>query len=211
MRLILTSNFPRPGNDEVAAYMHDELGVTRVAWISGTPDMERFESARTEFAGHGFHDLRPLPLAARLPAGLTPSTALYFSGGDPAAFRAALAGSAIESWIKRLAASPLVLIGASGGAMQFTPNVSLFRLMSCSVQEVLAQRSGHRALGLVPFEILPHFDRQPAELREKARRYSEQVDEAIWCVADGAAVATTSAGAVVRIGAVSCLRGGDFS
>ncbi|NDG42093.1 MAG: hypothetical protein EBY28_22675 [Betaproteobacteria bacterium] len=122
-----------------------------------------------------------------------------------------MAGSAIESWIKRMAASPLVVIGASGGAMQFTPNVSLFRLVSCSLQEVLAQRSGHRALDLVPFEILPHFDRQPAELLEKARRYSGQVDHAIWCLADGAAVATTSGGTSVRIGSASCLYGGDFS
>ncbi len=64
---------------------------------------------------------------------------------------------------------------------------------------------------MVPFEILPHFDRQPAELLDKARHYSEQMDHATWCVTDGAAVATTSGGTVVRIDSVSCLRGGEFS
>ena len=97
-----------------------------------------------------------------------------------------------------MTASPLFFIGASGDAMQFTPDVSLFRLVSCSVQEVLVQRSDHRALDMVPFEIFPHFDRQPDELLDKARHYSEQMDHATWCVTDDAAVATTSGGTVVH-------------
>jgi peptidase E len=211
MRIILTSNFPRPGNDAVAAYLRDEAGMSHVAWISAASDPQRLESARAEFAGYGFRDLAPLPLTTEPLPGLAASTALYFSGGDPLAFRAVLAGSAIESWITNPRSGLRVLIGASGGAMQFTRNISLFRLTAHSLQDVLTQRANHRALGLVPFEILPHFDRQPAELVEAARRYSEHVDHAIWCLADGAALIATSDHAPATIGAVSCLRGGRFS
>ncbi len=92
--------------------------------------------------------------------------------------------------------------------MQLTPNLSLFRLLKHDVAEVLDQRKDHAAMGLVPFEILPHCDRQPAELMAAVLAYSRAIDTDIWCLDDGAAVVQEPDGSLRTIGNARCLRDG---
>ena len=196
MRIVLTSNFPRPGNERVADYLRAIECLSSIAWCAAGPDAMRFADAQAEFSGYGFDDVRWLSADA--------ASAVYLSGGDPLAFRAALLQSPLPA--QRFA----TLVGASGGAMQLTPNLSLFRLTHHDVRLVLEQRDDHAAMGLVPFEILPHHDRQAPELLAAVRQYSAAIDNDIWCLADGAAVVREADGSIVCIGEARCLRGGVF-
>ena len=196
MRVVLTSNFPRPGNERVADYLRAIEGLSSIAWCAALPDAARFAEAQAEFSAYGFDDVRLFSPDA--------ASAIYLSGGDPLAFRAALRQSPLP-------AQPFAtLVGASGGAMQLTPNLSLFRLMHFDVGLVLEQREEHAAMGLVPFEILPHHDRQTPELLAAVRQYSASIDNDIWCLADAAAVVREADGSIVCLGDARCLRGGTF-
>ena len=208
MRVMLSSNFPRPGNEAIAARLQRE-GVERIHWLAGSPDEQRYQSACAEFATHDFVDVQAV-VAGTLDIGvLSAADGLYFSGGDPLVFSATLARSTVAAQLARFTES--CLLGASGGAMQLTPNLSLFRLQQHSVAEVLQERDRFAALGMVAFEVLPHSDRHPPSLLDAVRHYSEGVDNDIWCLADGAAVWQDANGSLSVIGDARCLRRGEFA
>jgi|688.fasta_scaffold679388_2 hypothetical protein len=208
MKVMLSSNFPRLGNEAAAARLRLE-GVERIHWLSGAPDEERYKSACAEFAAHDFFDVRAVAAGTVQIGDLSAADGLYFSGGNPLVFSAALARSPVAAQIARF--TEPWLLGASGGAMQLTPNISLFRLQHHSVAEVLRDRDQFAALGMVDFEVLPHSDRHPASLLDAVRHYSEGVDNDIWTLADGAAVWQDASGALSTTGDARCLRRGEFT
>lgn len=208
MRVMLSSNFPRPGNEAIAARLRLE-GVERIHWLAGSPDEERYRSACTEFAAHDFFEVQAVTAGTFDIGALSAADGLYFSGGDPLVFSAALARSTVAAQLARF--TEPWLLGASGGAMQLTPNLSLFRLQQHSVADVLQERDRFAALGIVAFEVLPHHDRHIASLLDAVRHYSEGVDNDIWCLADGAAVWLDANGSLSVIGDARCLRRGEFA
>jgi hypothetical protein len=205
---MLSSNFPRPGNEAIAARLRLE-GVEHIHWLAGAPDEQRYKSACAEFAAHDFFDVQAFAAGTVDIGGLSAADGLYFSGGDPLVFSAALARSTVAAQLARF--TEPWLLGASGGAMQLTPNLSLFRLQQHSVAEVLRERNRFGALGIVAFEVLPHSDRHPASLLDAVRHYSEGIDNDVWCLADGAAVWQDANGSLSAIGDVRCLRRGEFA
>ena len=72
--------------------------------------------------------------------------------------------------------------------MQLTKNLSLFRLLTSALDEVLANRSEYTALCVVDYEILPHLNRFDPLFLEMVRRYSERVAHDVIGLADGAAI-----------------------
>ncbi len=68
-----------------------------------------------------------------------------------------------------------LIVGASGGSMQLTKNVSLFRLLTESLEEVFANRDEYEGLGFAGYEILPHLNRLDTSFLETVQRYSERV------------------------------------
>ena len=72
--------------------------------------------------------------------------------------------------------------------MQFTRNVSLYRLPSEPVDAVLAERHEYEGLGLVHYELLPHLNRLDATFLEKVRLYSEKVAHDVVALEDGSAM-----------------------
>ena len=208
MRVMLSSNFPRPGNEATAARLQLE-GVERIHWLAGSPDEERYQSACTEFAAHEFFEVQAVAAGMLDMEVLSAADGLYFSGGDPLVFSVTLARSTVAAQLAR--ATVPWLLGASGGAMQLTPNLSLFRLQQHSVAEVLRERDRFAALGIVAFEVLPHHDRHTASLLDAVRHYSEGVDNDIWCLADGAAVWLDANRTLSVIGDARCLRRGEFA
>lgn len=209
--IVLTSNFPRPGNELIAEYLRGVAGVDAVKWTSAAPDSEIFRAARNDFESYGFRNVVEVRPAGPITADDHGSAAYYLSGGDPVSFRDVLTNSPLADWLLSPEAEGRVLFGASGGAMQFTRNVSIFRLMQRDLRTVLAEHVHYNGLGLVPFEILPHFNRHPPEFIEKVRLYSAQTGNAIWCLPDGAGVAVSGSGLEVPIGKAVRLRAGAFS
>jgi peptidase E len=104
-----------------------------------------------------------------------------------------------------------LVVGASGGAMQLTPNLSLHRLLRSEVAEVLAERAGHEGLGLVGFEFLPHLNRHGERFIDRVLAYSEAVPHDIVGAHDGGAIAVKTNAEVSVIGRAVRFRQGVVS
>jgi peptidase E len=75
--------------------------------------------------------------------------------------------------------------------MQLTKNVSLFRLLTKTLDEVVTTHGEYDALDIVGYEILPHLNRFEPSFVETIRQYSERVPHDIIALADGAAAIYT--------------------
>jgi peptidase E len=132
---------------------------------------------------------------------------VYLTGGDPLKFRRALLASGLDRHIRTFAAAGGPIVAASGGAMQLTPNVSLFRLLKSSAEEVLRTRAEFDGIGLVQFEILPHLERHSAPFLARVSRYSQAIAHDVVALADGAALIFQH-GTLQYVGAVMRYRAG---
>jgi peptidase E len=212
--LILTSNFPSTDNDEVAEWIRRTATAPRVVWIppSTITGRVRFQSAEDVWRALGvprleYCDIDEAPDAALI-ADLDAYDVIYLSGGEPVAFRDALRQCGIDQQLRRCLANGRLIVAASGGAMQLTANVSLFRLLSAPVDVVVAERDQFLAMSVVEYEILPHFNTFDKAFVTKVRQYSEAVQNDILALADGAAIVHASDRAFTCIGPVVRIHGG---
>lgn len=193
MNLVLTSNFPLTPIEAVFLLMRNIGNRPRVAWIPPYKDVgqKRFLVARDLFGTHGFSDLEYFATDKDLN---DPHTQLqnydivYLSGGDPIRFRDSLIQNNQGARLRSYLANNGMVVATSGGSMQFTRNVSLFRLNSLTVTEVIAQRNEYDALGVVPYEFLPHLDKHDDGFLEKVRQYSQAITHPVIGVEDGGAL-----------------------
>ena len=197
LNLVLTSVFPSTGNQAVWDRMKRGNPCPRIAWIPPFTAMgrERFPAACAQFEAQGcadvvYCDIDEGPDEAQL-ARLHEYDVVYLTGGDPIAFRSNILRAGLPSRLRECLAAGRMIVAASGGAMQLTRNVSLFRLLSAPLDEVCGQHAEHEALGLVDYEVLPHLNRFEPPFLETVRRYSERVTHDIIALADGAAVLHT--------------------
>lgn len=196
--LILTSDFPSTPNQEVFDCMRRTSPCPRIAWIPPFTKIgrERFPAAQELFESYGFSgleycDIDEEPREEQF-ACLDEYDIIYLTGGDPIGFRDNILRAGLSSRLRQFLAPGRLIVGASGGSMQFTKNVSLFRLLSTTLEEVLAKRGDYEALGIVGYELLPHLNRCEPSFLETVRRYSERVDHDVIALADGTAVLHTS-------------------
>jgi peptidase E len=124
---------------------------------------------------------------------------------------AVLAKSGLLAELAAFSRKGSLVVGASGGAMQVTPNISLHRLLKCEVAEVLAGRPGREGLGLVGFEFLPHLNRHNQVFIDRVRAYSAAVPHDIVGVDDGGAISITTNGELSAIGRAVRFRRGVVS
>lgn len=194
LNLALTSDFPSTDNPAVIDCMRASSPDLRVAWIppSTVTGRARFPAARQLFESHGFPALEYCDIdeepSERQLAGLDQYDVIYLSGGDPIAFRSAILRIGLPARLRECLAAGRWIVAASGGSMQLTENLSLYRLLAETLDEVLSNRDEYEALGVVGYEILPHFDRLEPSFVEKVRCYSERVPQDVIALADGAAV-----------------------
>lgn len=193
MTVILTSDFPASPNAEVVTRLQACGAKARVAWIAPSPAsrLTHFPLARWRFRSFGITNLEFVDAGAPPPEQQDPAgrfDAIYLSGGDPLVFRERLERSGLARQIRAFALSGRPVIAASGGAMQLTANVSVYRLLSCPLERVVSEHASFGALGLAGFEILPHLDRHAPSFVELVRRYSAAIGHDVVAMADGAAV-----------------------
>ena len=194
MRLILTSDFPSSAPAEVVERLKASGDSPRIAWIP--PDTDgghtHFDAARQRFSALGFNRLEPCDIDREKDevqlAYLHEFDVIYLSGGDPLRFRYNMFRAGLSGGLRRCLAARRLVVAASGGSMLLTPNVSLYRLQTESVEAVLNDRGRFDAVSAVSYEVLPHANRCDAALLGKVRRYSEQVDHDIVALSDGAAL-----------------------
>jgi peptidase E len=178
----------------------------RIAWIPPFTEMgrEHFPSAQETFATHGFSDLEYCdideePNEEQL-AHLDQYDIIYLTGGDPIGFRRNILRAGMDGRLRQYLTTGGLIVAASGGSMQLTRNVSVFRLLTETLEAVLKDRDEYEALCIVDYEILPHLNRFPSSFLETVRRYSEQVDHDVIGLADGAAVLHQSRDNFVCVG-----------
>ena len=198
--LSLTADWPSSPNAAVVERVKAAARNPRIAWI--TPftrsGRERFPLACRRWETLGFSnleycDIDEEPDPNQLST-LERYDVVYLSGGDPVAFRARLLGSQLGENLRRYLEAGGAVVCASGGSMQFTPNVSLYRLKTVDWEAVVADRDMYDGLGIVDYELLPHMNRFDTKLLDKVRRYSERVPHPIIALADGAALIQDTAG-----------------
>jgi dipeptidase E len=194
LNLALTSDFPSTTNQAVIDSMKASAPNPRVAWIPPLTAMGRvhFPAARQLFESYGFPaleycDIDEEPNEGQL-ARLDQYDIIYLSGGDPIVFRRNILRTGLPTRLRQFLASGKLIVAASGGSMQLTENVSLFRLLTETFDEVFSNRDEYEAVGVVGYEILPHFDRLEPSFVEKVRCYSERVPHDVIALANGAAV-----------------------
>jgi peptidase E len=133
---------------------------------------------------------------------------LYLSGGDPIQFRRTILRTGLSEQLRQCLAAGQLVVAASGGAMQLTQNVSLFRLQDATIDDVCASRGEYEALGVVAYDLLLHLNRFESAFLEKVRQYSERVDRDIVALADGAAVLHSSRDDYQCVGQAAIFRQG---
>ena len=122
-----------------------------------------FPSAQATFKSHGFSNLEYCDIdeernEAQLDR-LDEYDVIYLTGGDPIGFRRNILRAELPTRLQRCLAACRLIVGSSGGSMQLTRNVSLFRLVTEPVDDVLATRDDYDGLGFVEYEVLPHLNR----------------------------------------------------
>lgn len=204
LHYVLSSNFPKAGNEQLARLLSDAGVVGPVGWMAPEPNAERFARAQAEFDLMGFGAL--VDISRDGAHGIRNVVAVYLSGGNPLAFRDRLQESGMSAWLRSNhdSSAPLPVVAASGGAMQLTRSLSLFRLLSVPVEEVLLERRALEGLSLTPCEVVPHIDHQPVHLVDAARAYARRVDRPVWGIPDGSAI-TVFDSVVVPFGAATLL------
>jgi peptidase E len=206
MNLILTSDFPSSAHPAVVDRISAVGREPRIAWIAADTKsgQTHFDEARRRFAALGFTQLEYCDIDRQKDdvqlAYLHDFDVIYLSGGDPLLFRYNMLRAGLGGRLRQCFAAGRLVVAASAGSLLLTPNVSLFRLQSETVEDVLATRGRFEALAAVDYELLPHVNRLDAAMLDKVRRYAEHVEHGIMGLADGAALCHNATGAFEPIG-----------
>jgi dipeptidase E len=197
MNLILTSNLPSIPIEAVYQRMRQTGKQPRIAWIPPYKDIDnrRFATAKTLFETQGFVRLEPFSMGgggAESSNRIKNFDIIYLSGGDPIQFRANLLQSNLASHLRSCMDDGKMIVASSGGSMQLGQNISVFRLINLEVEQVIAQRKRYEALGIVPYEFLPHLNVHDQSFLEKVQRYSQAIGHPVIGVEDGGALIHSS-------------------
>jgi peptidase E len=214
MNVILTSDFPSTAHPRVVERMKAVAAQPRIAWVA--PDTAdghaHFDRATERFAELGFGQIEYCDIDQEKDevqlAYLYEFDIVYLSGGDPIRFRYNMLRTGLSGRLRQCVALDRLIVAASGGALLLTPNVSLYRLQSESLEEVLDTRGRYDGMSALPYEVLPHVNRWDDAFLDKVARYSAKVENDIIALADGAAVFPETAHAFDYVGDVVRYRQG---
>jgi dipeptidase E len=194
LNLALTSDLPSTANQVVFDFMSSGNPNPRIAWVPPLTKLSHklFPASQELFRTYGFSNLEYCDINDEQKeeqlAHLDQYDIVYLTGGDPIGFRRNIIRAGLAEKLQQFLTTGRMIVAASGGSMQFTKNVSLFRLHNVALDEVFENHSEYEALGVVDYEILPHLNRFEPSFLEIVRRYSELVDYDVIGLTDGAAL-----------------------
>jgi peptidase E len=216
MNLILASDFPATPTSEIVERLRAVGQRPRIAWIPGQSEIgeSAFADTRAQFNAMGFDELEVVDIDEERDdvqiAYLHEFEIIYLSGPDAVRFRYNAIRSGLAGRLRQSAARGRLIVGSGHGALLLTPNVSLVRLHQESVDEVLTARGRFDALGLVDYELLPHYEDSDTAFLDRVRTYSRLVEHDIVILAKGGAMLHTAEGFAASVGAITRYRKGNI-
>ena len=203
--LALSSDFPSTAHPDLVTCIKAVDANPRIAWVApeSIAAKVRFPLASVAFRAYGFNRLEHVAadrLRSSSKSALEHFDVVYLTGGEPLSYRHTLHQTGLAELLPEFVSAGRLVVASSGGAMQLTPNVSLYRLRSSDVDGVMATRDEFSGLNLVSFELLPHLNRHDPAFLEKVRRYSERIPNDIVALDDGAAILSDRDGGVRCVG-----------
>ena len=175
MPIILYSDF-RPGvSDAVDDVMLRQLGGSscRVAYIPSDSDLKRryFQKVENDYRRIGISNLFYFDLGEEYSessvSALFQHDAIHLSGGDPVRFMELMRQRQFGQHLKKYVQTGGTILGISAGAMILTPSLGLLP----AVDNTPVLKSSLRALGIIDFELYPHF-KADKKTREKLAHYA---------------------------------------
>lgn len=162
MQLLLLANCTSPGHGylehalpEILAFLHGVTEITFVPYAGGDHDAYT-ESVRAAFEPHGI-GVRGLHETTDPVAAVASAQALFVGGGNTFRLLAALQRLGLLPVIRARVQNDLPYLGSSAGAAIASPSIRTTSDMP------IVQPESFDALGLVPFQINPHYvDADPA-------------------------------------------------
>lgn len=191
-RLLLLSNSTNHGGayldhamDAIGAFLGP---VRRLCFVPfALRDHEGYGAkARERFARAGI-DLRAVPADAAGAAALATAEAVFVGGGNTFRLLDRLQRSGLLEVLRRRAAAGMPYLGASAGTNIAAPTIKTTNDMP------IVEPAGFSALGLVPFQINPHYldadpsSRHMGETREeRLREFLEENETPVVALREGA-------------------------
>jgi len=196
MKLLITSDYPLKNNKPIQDYLNATVPIeaTKIAFIDPYPRKrtKHYKTFRDQFIDYGFHHIEYFGLRKKLTKesieDLVRYEIAYLLGGTPQTILTQIKKSGFKSFIPEYNNTCGIIISASGSSMALSKNFSLFKLFRSPVEETVRTYDDMKGLELIPYEILPHYERYDESFIEKIKIYSQRVNTEIYGLYDGSAL-----------------------
>lgn len=177
-----------PGNQRLDSLLFNgmETEKIKVGYIPSTEDKDKkyFRTKVDYYQNYGIADIMFFDLYAEFTSininKLMECDIIHLSAGNPIEFRKAIKNRKMEQVLWDYYYSGGIIVGVSGGAVQFGQSTALFHLF-----KGLDSVESSDALKMVNFEFLPHYNRWNNNFKQEVLAYSKRTGTRILCVNDG--------------------------
>lgn len=215
MKLLFYSGGQKRQNDTLDAELVRMIGrrarITYVPSIylkDGGEWFEKFKKNKSRF-GLSKHLFFPVDRPFTKPElrSALESEALYLSGGNTFYFLKNLRRSGLLPELHGYVKKGGVLFGVSAGSIIMTPTIALSGLVPGEADENEVGLRNLKGLGLVNFEVYPHYSQSRASVRA-LRQYTKPLSKRVYAFPDGSGVVVN--GSITSFhGDVKCFRKGE--
>jgi hypothetical protein len=175
MKLLLTSNFPMPNNEQIAQTVHDygkNLNILYIGYSNSAKKycakLDTYSLGRVDFVNIAKDSLSP---------GVADYNVILLHGGNPFMIKRMLTMAFSPGFFS---SAKQLIVSVSGSTCVLSREFTLIKTIYPSWEG--DDTSG---LNLFPYEILPHYNRYCKRIQEIAR-YSQH--KTVYAIPDGAAV-----------------------
>lgn len=175
------------GNQRLDKILLSERGEKeiKIGYIPSTEDRDRiyFNTKVKYYHNYGIKDFLYFDLYSEFDSSKTNELLkcdiIHLSAGDPIKFRNAIHNRNMKKILCDYYNQGGIIVGVSGGAVQFGNSTKLFQLFIGDTKEEL------ETLKLVNFDFLPHYNRWNEEYKKEIEKYAKNNTITIYAANDG--------------------------